>query len=110
MNLKIGELEFILLRDDDDTRAYAQRLADLYGNRLSAVSDWLFSEPSFGRFFADAGRDQIPAGLGAPLFTLLGTADGTVTFPCAEFGSQRHLISFEFSGALEEFYDLSVDV
>lgn len=109
MFLTINKLEFSLLSDSESTRRYADRLAEVYAGRTAAIAEFLLADEGFCTFFPDVNKEQVAAGLGVPLFTLLSDHDGVVTFPEAKFKDQGHLVSFEFSGELSDFFDLSID-
>lgn len=104
-----GELDFTLLPESDETRAFAEKIAAVYPDRLCKIADFLLADEGFRTFFSGVTQSDIISGLGRPIFTLLSKTDGVVTFPELEFGDKGHLVSFEFSGELSEFYYLSID-
>ena len=102
-------LVFSLLPETDETRAFADRLAAVLDARRPDVADFLLEDEGFCALFPDADKAQIISGLGLPIFTLLGAAGGVITFPGVSLGEEKRLLSFEFSGELEGFFDLDLD-
>ena len=102
--MKIKGIRFVCEEPDEGFEDAAEKIAECYKARLSAIAQFLLDN-GIEECFGELTPEQIVKSLGAPIIDL---SAGTVLYADHGFDDDS-IIEFEFDGILEEFDYLSID-
>lgn len=102
-SVTLNSIRFICESVEDGYEAYAQKLAEIYDEKLPDIVAFIM--PDVKAMFGDISKEDLMQSLGKPLIDL---DMGTLTY-LEHTLDELHIIEIEFDGDFEEFFYVTID-
>jgi len=100
---ELNGVEFTCDEPEDGDEEEAQRLSELYFEKLPDMIDFML--PELRQVYGEIGRDELPELLGKPTINLTTCQ---IMYLEHELDAD-HIIEFEYDGDFDEFFYFSID-
>lgn len=100
---ELNGVRFCCMEEKEGYERQAQMLADAYEEKIHDIISFIIDEVC--SMFGDVTKDELTDALGTPLIDL----DREVISYLEQSLDDVHIIDVEFSGLLDEFYEIVID-
>lgn len=107
----INTMEFRCNNCTKEIVEYALAIAKAYEDCLSNIVDFLLADDAFDQnkgIYKGLTKEKLSLSLKEPSFLLTSNTDGQCSY-CNHTLDANHIIDIEFSGILEQLYNVSID-
>ena len=91
----------------DNILSLAEKILSGYHRKIAVISEYLSKDKCFVFAYGNITKEEISQKLHEPNITI--DKDGGLLTYCNHEFDDVHIIDIEFSGVLEEFYNVSID-